>query len=64
MGYFVEIEKADGTVTYWNHEQEFEDKDEADERAEWLWNVHAHTENYARFSVIGTDGVTYSDWEC
>lgn len=64
MEYFIEIEKADGTLAYYKDGLAFEDKDDADERAEFLWNLHAHTGNYARFSVIGSDKETYSDWEC
>ena len=64
MGYFVEVEKADGDVMYAYNQKEFEDRWDAEERAEFLWNLHAHTGSYARFSVIGTDGVTYSDLEC
>lgn len=64
MSYRVEIEKATGEITYWNSGQNFGDKEDADERAEYLWNVHGHTGNFARFSVIDSDGETYSDWEC
>lgn len=64
MGYFIEVEKADGDVMYAYNQKEFDDRWDAEERAEFLWNMHAHTGDYARFSVIGTDGVTYSDLEC
>jgi hypothetical protein len=64
MGYFVEVEKADGGVLYTFNGKEFEDKWDAEERAEFLWNLHAHTGDYAAFRVIGTDGETYSELEC
>lgn len=62
--YYIEIEKADGAISWWNGGKEFEDKDDAEERAEFLWNMNAHTGNYARFAVLGTDGEIYSELEC
>lgn len=62
MGYFVEIEKADGTIRYYNGD--FDELDLAQERIEYLWNIHAHTGDYAAFRVIGSDGETYSELEC
>jgi hypothetical protein len=64
MGYFVEIEKADGVVRYHGGDKEFEELYEAEELVEYLWNMHSHTGNYAAFRVIGSDGETYSELEC
>ena len=64
MKYLVEVEKADGDIIHAYNGKEFEDKWDAEERVEFLWNLHAHTGNYAAFRVVGTDGETYSDLEC
>lgn len=64
MRYFVEVEKADGDVMYAYNQKEFEDKWDAEERIEFLWNLHSHTGEYAAFRVVGSDGETYSELEC
>ena len=64
MGYFVEIEKADGEVYPYSNQKEFDNASDAEERAEYLWNLHSHTGDYAAFRVIGTNGETYSELEC
>lgn len=64
MGYFVQVEKADGYVMYAFNKKEFDDMWDAEERVEFLWNLHSHTGEYAAFRVVGTDGVTCSELEC
>jgi len=64
MSYFVEIEKVDGEVSRYSNQKEFDNASDAEERAEYLWNLHSHTGNYASFRVVGADGETYSELEC
>ena len=66
--FYIEIERANGTVFIYRVEDKvrrFETAQEADEVAETFWNSYAESEKYARFSVIDPDtGDSYSDWEC
>jgi hypothetical protein len=62
--YKIEIEKADGEV-YFRKEGKLYERDFANEIIEYLWNLHAHTGNYASFRVVNADtGVVYAELEC
>lgn len=67
--YKVEVERSNGT-TFWFGENtggsaiEWRYPEDADARAEQIWNRLAGTGEYARFSVIEQDGTIYTDWEC
>lgn len=62
--FIIEIEKADGEVTYYSNQKWFDKQEDAEERMEYLWNLHAHTGRYAAFRVIGHDGETCTELEC
>lgn len=66
--YKLEIEKADGTVTFFEMngtDKLWHDPKDADYTAERLHYRFADTERYARWSVVDAKtGETYSDWEC
>lgn len=66
MAYKIEVERADGVVFYvgGGEHKLFENAEDADWEAEQFWLKLAHTEEYARFSVIDAEtGDTYTDWE-
>ena len=61
----VEVERVDGKRFFvgGGEPTEWRYPEDADARAESLWSVFVHTEEYVRFSVIEQDGAVYSDWE-
>lgn len=60
----IEIEKADGEVYFLKNGLEFNDVSDAIDRMEFLWNMQAHTGNYASFRVVDVAGDVYSELEC
>lgn len=68
MKYYLEFEKVDGTVTWWKRKNgeriEYVDPRKADGVAEHFFSNLGDMGQYVRFSVVRTDGETYSDWEC
>lgn len=61
--YRIEIERADGEIRYLNDGKEYE-RDFAEEMVEYVWNMKAHTGNYASFRVVDEDGEVLTEFEC
>ena len=62
--YKVQVETADGEIFHLNDGKEYE-QDFAEELCEYVWNIKAHTGNYASFRVVeSTTGEVYSELEC
>jgi hypothetical protein len=64
--FFVQIEKADGTIFYFGKKTGgvfFDTEESADEIAEGLWSTYNCLDTYARFSVVDETGERLTDWE-
>ena len=63
--FYVEIERADGSVYFWNDKKLFEDSEDAEARCEFLWSMKSHTGEFASFRVVEeSTGDVYSELEC
>jgi hypothetical protein len=63
--FYIEIERADGEVYFWSDKKLFENVEEAESRAEFFWNLKAHTGEFASFRVVeDATGEVYSELEC
>lgn len=61
--YKVQIEKADGEVYFIKDGKAYEEEF-AGQLMEYLWNVKAHTGEYASFRMIDENGEVHAELEC